>query len=304
MSSAFTAASHTSGPRLSTRLLAYGAQLALYSISGIARSTPSPQIAVHGVMGRGIAHPRHCHQNGAGRQRGAHSTHGGDASKRRRVAEHRDPSVRDDRARPGPLRLAELGRERAPARKGGLALLLLLHAVDAVNLYDVVRRPPPRRSAPSFFEVPASGGTLVQVPKLIYATAHKRHRTAELVKKAFAAGFRGVDTAHGERKRYNESAVGEALHGIFVQLKVHYTPGKMPGDGATRLRGAADELRLHRVGALLLRGPSEQARQTGKLTDDDVGAWRAAAVGEEGRRISLACATSSFATGRTAIGRA
>ena len=31
-------------------------------------------------------------------------------------------------------------------------LLLLLHAVDAVNLYDVVRRTP-RRSAPSFFEV-------------------------------------------------------------------------------------------------------------------------------------------------------
>ena len=95
-------------------------------------------------------------------------------------------------------------------------LLLLLHAVDAVNLYDVVRRPP-RRSAPSFFEVPASNGTLVQVPKLIYATAHKRHRTAELVTKAFAAGFRGVDTAHGERKRYNESAVGEALvDGVFL----------------------------------------------------------------------------------------
>ena len=195
MSSAFTAASPKAWPRLSTRLLAYGAQLALYSISGIARSTPSPQIAVHGVMGRGIAHPRHCHQNGAGRQRGAHSTHGGDARKCRRVAEHRDPSVRDDRARPGPLRLAQLGRERAPARKGGLALLLLLHVVDAVNLYDVVRRPPPRRSA-SFFvlvERPA------QVPKLIYATAHKRHRTAELVKKAFDAGFRGVDTAHGEQ---------------------------------------------------------------------------------------------------------
>ena len=68
------------------------------------------------------------------------------------------------------------------------------------------------------------------MPKLIYATAHKRHRTAELVKKAFAAGFRGVDTAHGERKRYNESAVGEALvDGVFVQLKVHYTPGEDAG---------------------------------------------------------------------------
>ena len=149
-------------------------------------------------------------------------------------------------------------------------------AVDAVNLYDVVRRPPRRHVTP-FFEVPAANGTLVQVPKLIYATAHKRHRTAELVKKAFDAGFRGVDTAHGERKRYNESAVGEALvDGIFVQLKVHYTPGE---DAGRRCYAAArrglDELRLHRVGALLLRGPSEEARQTGKLTDDDVGAWRA-----------------------------
>ena len=89
-------------------------------------------------------------------------------------------------------------------------MLLLLTVVDAVNLYDVVRRPPRRQVTP-FFEVPSANGTLVQVPKLIYATAHKRHRTAELVKKAFAAGFRGVDTAHGERKRYNESAVGEAL---------------------------------------------------------------------------------------------
>ena len=95
-------------------------------------------------------------------------------------------------------------------------MLLLLFVVDAVNLYDIARRPPRRQVTP-FFEVPASNGTLVQVPKLIYATAHKRHRTAELVTKAFQAGFRGVDTAHGERKRYNDSAVGEALvDGVFL----------------------------------------------------------------------------------------
>ena len=120
--------------------------------------------------------------------------------------------------------------------------MLLLHAVDAVNLYDVVRRPPQRRSAPSFFEVPASNGTLVQVPKLIYATAHKRHRTAELVTKAFQAGFRGVDTAHGERKRYNESAVGEALvDGVFLCINqilparhINATPARWRG-GRARL---------------------------------------------------------------------
>ena len=94
--------------------------------------------------------------------------------------------------------------------------MLLLLTVDAVNLYDIARRPPRRQVTP-FFEMPSANGTLVPVPKLIYATAHKRHRTAELVKKAFDAGFRGVDTAHGERKRYNESAVGEALvDGVFL----------------------------------------------------------------------------------------
>ena len=115
--------------------------------------------------------------------------------------------------------------------------MLLLLTVDAVNLYDVVRRPPRRRSVPSFFEVPSANGTLVQVPKLIYATAHKRHRTSELVTKAFAAGFRGVDTAHGERKRYNESAVGEALvDGVFLCINqilaarhINATPARWRG---------------------------------------------------------------------------
>ena len=66
--------------------------------------------------------------------------------------------------------------------------------------------------------------------------------------------------------------------GVFVQLKVHYTASSS-GDAGRRCYAAArrglDELRLHRVGALLLRGPSEEARKTGKLTDDDVAAWRA-----------------------------
>ena len=66
--------------------------------------------------------------------------------------------------------------------------------------------------------------------------------------------------------------------GVFVQLKVHYTASSS-GDAGRRCYAAArrglDELRLHRVGALLLRGPSEDARRTGKLTDDDVAAWRA-----------------------------
>lgn len=173
-----------------------------------------------------------------------------------------------------------MGRQGAPARQGRLALLLLLHVTNAANLYDAARRPPERRRAPRFVEVPAPNGTLVRVPKLIYATAHKRHRTTELVAKAFKAGFRGVDTAHGERKRYNESAVGEALvDGVFVQLKIHYAPtGGSSTDAGWRCYAAARrglaELGVERVGALLLRGPSEEARQTGTLSQEDVRAWR------------------------------
>ena len=77
-----------------------------------------------------------------------------------------------------------------------------------------------------------------------------------------------------------------------MQLKVHYTASSS-GDAGRRCYAAArrglDELRLHRVGALLLRGPSEEARRTGKLTDDDVGAWRALQrLVKEGRHASIA----------------
>ncbi|KAF7428078.1 hypothetical protein PC9H_007297 [Pleurotus ostreatus] len=73
---------------------------------------------------------------------------------------------------------------------------------------------------------------MAAIPAIIYGTAWKQERTAELVVKAILAGFRAVDTAC-QPKHYREDAVGEALsiveekHGIkrediFIQTK--FTP--------------------------------------------------------------------------------
>ena len=71
----------------------------------------------------------------------------------------------------------------------------------------------------------------MNMPSLIYGTAWKEDRTADLVVQAVKAGFRGVDTAC-QPKHYNEPLVGEALvrlaqegverSAIFLQTK--FTP--------------------------------------------------------------------------------
>ena len=53
----------------------------------------------------------------------------------------------------------------------------------------------------------------VNMPRLIYGTAWKKKRTAELVVKAVEAGFRGIDTAC-QPKHYSESLVGKALQDL------------------------------------------------------------------------------------------
>jgi diketogulonate reductase-like aldo/keto reductase len=71
----------------------------------------------------------------------------------------------------------------------------------------------------------------VKMPRIIYGTAWKKDRTADLVVTAIQTGFRGIDTAC-QPKHYNEALVGTALqrlkgHGIerealFLQTK--FTP--------------------------------------------------------------------------------
>jgi diketogulonate reductase-like aldo/keto reductase len=77
----------------------------------------------------------------------------------------------------------------------------------------------------------------VKMPGMIYGTAWKKDRTADLVVKAVQAGFRGIDTAC-QPKHYNEPLVGTAIdrlkdHGIeredlFLQTKFTPLPGQDP----------------------------------------------------------------------------
>jgi diketogulonate reductase-like aldo/keto reductase len=71
----------------------------------------------------------------------------------------------------------------------------------------------------------------VAMPAMIYGTAWKQERTADLVKQALAAGFRGIDTA-GQPRHYHEAGVGEALAELQAQgmqrdsiyLQTKFTP--------------------------------------------------------------------------------
>ena len=49
----------------------------------------------------------------------------------------------------------------------------------------------------------------VAMPRMMYGTAWKAERTADLVEAAIRAGFRGVDTAC-QPKHYREAGVGDA----------------------------------------------------------------------------------------------
>ena len=50
----------------------------------------------------------------------------------------------------------------------------------------------------------------VTMPRLLYGTAWKKDKTADLVEKAVKLGFRGIDTAC-QPKHYHEAGVGEAI---------------------------------------------------------------------------------------------
>lgn len=56
----------------------------------------------------------------------------------------------------------------------------------------------------------------IPMPSLMYGTAWKEDRTADLVEMAIISGFRGIDTAC-QPKHYNEAGVGEALKRLSAQ---------------------------------------------------------------------------------------
>lgn len=88
----------------------------------------------------------------------------------------------------------------------------------------------------------------VAMPYLIYGTAWKKDKTADLVTKAVKYGFRGIDTAC-QPKHYNEAGVGEAIErlksegitrkDLFIQTKFTplngQDPNNIPYDRTTSL---------------------------------------------------------------------
>jgi aryl-alcohol dehydrogenase-like predicted oxidoreductase len=65
----------------------------------------------------------------------------------------------------------------------------------------------------------------VRVPRFIYGTAWKEHRTEGLTRLALEVGFRGIDTAN-QRQHYFEAGVGAAIAAagiardeLFLQTK-------------------------------------------------------------------------------------
>ena len=48
------------------------------------------------------------------------------------------------------------------------------------------------------------------IPRLVYGTAWKKERTAELVYQALRAGFKGIDTA-AQPRHYQENLVGDGV---------------------------------------------------------------------------------------------
>ncbi|MDD5717871.1 MAG: aldo/keto reductase [Sulfuricurvum sp.] len=74
----------------------------------------------------------------------------------------------------------------------------------------------------------------VRMPALLYGTAWKKERTADLVQMALSCGFRGIDTAC-QPKHYDEARVGEGLaksgigrDELFIQTKFTPLAGQDP----------------------------------------------------------------------------
>lgn len=130
-----------------------------------------------------------------------------------------------------------------------------------------------------------------KVPTLVYGTAWKEERTADLVAQALKTGFRGLDTAN-QRRHYSEAEVGRALlaelergtlrrEDVFVQTKFTFRRGqdhRVPYDPAAPVAQQVEQsfesslshLGVDVVDSYLLHTPSQQRG----LATADVEAWR------------------------------
>ncbi|MGR7995396.1 aldo/keto reductase family protein [Xanthobacter sp. ZOL 2024] len=116
----------------------------------------------------------------------------------------------------------------------------------------------------------------VRMPRLLYGTAWKKERTADLVAQALRAGFRGIDTAC-QPKHYDEPGVGAGVAAVLAEglsrrdlyLQTKFTPvggqepANLPYDPAGPLdeqvrqsfRASLRNLRTDYLDALILHSP-------------------------------------------------
>lgn len=121
------------------------------------------------------------------------------------------------------------------------------------------------------------------MPCLLYGTAWKKEKTADLVSLAVKNGFRGIDTAC-QPKHYNERGVGEALKRLFCEgisrsdlyVQTKFTPvnGQDPSTIPYDKRASLDEqvaesfvvskknLGVDYVDGLILHAPLDNFDQT------------------------------------------
>lgn len=116
--------------------------------------------------------------------------------------------------------------------------------------------------------------------KLIYGTAWKKERTAELVELALRTGFRAIDTAC-QPKHYNEPGVGEGIANsgiersdLFIQTKftsvngqdpesVPYDPSEaLPNQIKKSLEVSLENLRTSYLDSLVMHSPMNSFDET------------------------------------------
>jgi len=129
------------------------------------------------------------------------------------------------------------------------------------------------------------------LPTIVYGTAWKEERTAELVKIAVREGFKGLDTAN-QPKHYQEKLMGEALlelsadgilrDALFIQTKFtpadgqdHRVPYNPQEDLTTQVntsfKSSLRNLHTDYLDSYLLHGPYSRFG----LNDSDREVWRA-----------------------------
>lgn len=133
------------------------------------------------------------------------------------------------------------------------------------------------------------------IPMMLYGTAWKEEKTAELTELALKAGFIGIDTAN-QRKHYFEQAVGEGIQSylqqsqkkrveLFIQTKFTYERGQdhrlpyNPKDSLSHQVGQSfssslTHLQTDYLDSFILHGPYYNKG----ISEQDLETWKAMEV--------------------------